>query len=90
MIPFLKDSSGKPSVSFTMMLLAFIATFLWYVANIFNTPHIRPFDAAASMSFLSPLMALYFSRKWADEKKAPVTSDEVLPTVNQITGKEPA
>lgn len=88
MIPFLKDSSGKPSVSFTMMLLAFIATFIWYVANIFATPHIRAFDASASMSFLSPLMALYFSRKWADEKKAPVTTAEAMPTIGQVTGKE--
>lgn len=88
MIPFLKDSSGKPSVSFTMMLLAFIATFVWYVANIFNTPHVRPFDASASMAFLSPLMALYFSRKWADEKKPPVTTAEAMPTIGQVTGKE--
>lgn len=88
MIPFLKDSSGKPSVSFTMMLLAFIATFAWYVANIFNTPHIRQFDSAASMAFLSPLMALYFSRKWADDKKAPITPSDALPTIDQVTGKE--
>jgi len=66
----LKNSTGKVSVSYTMMVYTFAVSLLWYAVSIINVPHIRPFDAATATGFLSPLLALYFSRKWSDGKTA--------------------
>ena len=34
--PLLKASDGKPSVSFTMMVVSFIVVTLWLIASIFE------------------------------------------------------
>lgn len=66
---FLKDSEGKKSASFTMMYATFLVCLLWLLVSIVNVPHIRPFDVASATGFLSPLLALYFSRKWTQTKQ---------------------
>jgi hypothetical protein len=68
---WIKDASGKPSMSATFASVAFIATTFAYVSSIFEkigplTP--RPFDAGACGSYLIPLITLYFGRRWTDSK----------------------
>lgn len=87
--PLLKASDGKPSVSFTMMIIGFVVITLWLIASIFEELwglKIRAFDPASAMSFFTPLLTLYFSRRWTDAKNptAPITSstesDDPTPT----------
>lgn len=70
-VPLLRQSAGKPSVSFTIMFLAFNACLLWLILSIFEgfgAIKIRPFDATGATLFLSPIFGLYWSRKWVDSK----------------------
>jgi hypothetical protein len=74
-IPLLKQSDGRPSVSFSMMVIGFIVITLWLIASIFEELwglKIRAFDPASAMSFFTPLLTLYFSRRWTDAKN-PIT-----------------
>lgn len=62
----LKNSDGKPSSSFTMMIIGFVVVTLWLVVSIttkISHFEIRPFDGTAAMSYLSPLLALYGVRR---------------------------
>jgi len=63
-----KNSDGKPSLSFTMVYTSFFVALLWFALSIVNTPHIKSFDVATASGFISPLLALYFGRKWSDSK----------------------
>jgi len=76
-IPMIKDSSGKQSASVTMMIVAFIIVSLWLVLSIFEELwglKVRVFDPTAAMAFLSPLLALYFGRRYTDSKEASSSS----------------
>lgn len=69
--PLLKASDGKPSVSFTMMVISFVVITLWLVASIFEEiagMKIRVFDAASATAYFGPLAALYFGRRYTDSK----------------------
>lgn len=66
----LKDSDGKPSVSFTMVFTTFCVCLLWLTVSIINIQHIRAFDVTTATGFLSPLLALYFGRRWTTATKA--------------------
>lgn len=62
----LKDSLGKPSVSYTMMIVSFVVVLLWLVLSIFENigpVHIRAFSGTESMAFLGPILLLYWGRK---------------------------
>jgi hypothetical protein len=64
--PLLKDSDGKPSASFTMVVIAFSIVTLWMFLSITEKVgnfSIRPFAASDAMSYLSPLLLLYFGRR---------------------------
>jgi hypothetical protein len=68
---WIKDASGKPSMSATFVTGAFAVTTFAYIAAIFEklgplTP--RPFDSGACSSYLIPLVTLYFGRRWTDSK----------------------
>lgn len=68
---WIKDASGKPSMSATFVSVAFVATTFAYVSSIFE--HIGPltpraFDAGACSAYLIPLVTLYFGRRWSDSK----------------------
>lgn len=78
-VVLLKQSDGKPSASFTMVFLAFNVCLLWLLLSIFEgIGPIKPraFDAGQAMAFLSPLLALYFSRRFTDKSK---DSEPALP-----------
>lgn len=70
----LKNSEDKPSISFTMIYTAFAVSLLWYFVSIINIPHIRAFDVTTASGFLSPLLALYFGRRWNDSKNSSSTT----------------
>ena len=69
----LKNSEGNPSLSYTMVYTTFFVSLLWYLVSIINVPHIRAFDVTVASGFLSPLLALYFGRKWTDSKNNTTT-----------------
>jgi hypothetical protein len=64
----LKNSEGKPSLSFTMVYMVFFISLIWFALSIFEIPHVKAFDVTTASGFLSPLMALYFGRRWTDSK----------------------
>jgi len=69
-----KNSDGKPSLSFTMVYASFFVALVWFALSIVNTPHIKSFDVSTASGFLSPLLALYFGRKWSDSKNTSTDS----------------
>lgn len=67
----LKNTHGKPSYSLTMVVMAFLATLLWFILSIFTHIKgfdIRAFDGGAAMAFLSPLLLNYYGSKHLDKK----------------------
>ncbi len=66
----LQNSDGKPSLSFTMVYTTFAASLLWFTLSIFKIPHVKDFDVTTASGFLTPLMALYFGRRWSDSKSS--------------------
>ena len=62
----LKNTDGKKSVSYTMLLIAFSAITLWFLLSMteeISGLKIRPFSGAEAMLYFSPIATLYFSRK---------------------------
>ena len=70
----LKNSEGKPSLSFTMVYMVFFISLIWFALSIFEIPHVKAFDVTTVSGFLTPLMALYFGRRWNDSKASTTTS----------------
>ena len=71
---WLKDSSGYPSVTVTLIAVSFWVTTFAYVASIFHKigpVEIREFDVGACAAYFSPILALYFGRKFTDTKFQP-------------------
>lgn len=66
----LKNSEGKQSLSFTMLYTTFVVALVWFGLSVFKIPHIKDFDVTIASGFLSPLMALYFGRRWNDAKNS--------------------
>lgn len=62
----IRGSNGKGSVSTTLLVVAFFLTAASYALNMFNVPWVKPFDVAATASFLTPLVALYFGRRHSE------------------------
>jgi hypothetical protein len=75
---WIKNTAGQPSMSATFATVAFVTTTLVYVASVFEKIgpfSIRPFDPGVCSAYLIPVLGLYFSRRFTDEKfKAPVSS----------------
>lgn len=70
-IPLLKQSDGKKSASFTMMVVAFTVVTLWLFVSIVEVAfgiQIREFSGAEAMSYLTPICALYFGRRQVTDK----------------------
>jgi hypothetical protein len=68
---WIKDTSGKPSSSLTFATSGFIIVAVWLVLSIFakiGKIDIRPFSGSDAMLFLTPILALYFSRRYTDTK----------------------
>ena len=78
----LRDSGGKPSVSYTMMLVTFLVCTIWLTLSIFESVaglHVREFSAETATFWFSPTAALYFGRKrWPStkDKKNPSEAQE--------------
>ena len=65
---WLKNTAGKPSVSMTMSVVSFLVVTLWLLVWLVATPFGVPvpaFEAATAMAYLSPILALYFGRRWS-------------------------
>ena len=78
-VPLLKQSDGRPSASFTMMIIAFAVVTLWLLVSIVEEAFgltIREFSGAEAMSYFTPIATLYFSRRWTDAKNTPVVSED--------------
>lgn len=68
---WIKDTAGYPSASVTFVTIAFWVTTLWFIVSIVHKigpVEFRAFDPAAATTYLSPLLALYFGRRWTDAK----------------------
>lgn len=75
-VPLLKQSDGRPSASFTMMIVAFVVVTLWLLVSIVEEAFgltIREFSGAEAMSYFTPIATLYFSRRWTDAKNSTTT-----------------
>ena len=62
----LKNADGKPSSSFTMMIISFSVVTLWVLLSIIENIgplKIRPFAGADAMLYLAPILSLYWGRK---------------------------
>jgi hypothetical protein len=69
----LRQSDGKPSASFTMVFLAFNVCLLWLFLSIvegLGPVKVRSFDSGQAMAFLTPLLGLYFGRRFTDSKNS--------------------
>lgn len=69
-LPLLKQSDGRPSASFTMMVIAFTVITLWLLISIVEQAWgltFRQFSSTDAMAYFSPLLALYFGRRWTDK-----------------------
>lgn len=66
----LKNSDGKPSLSFTMVYTSFVVSLVWFGLAVFKIPHVKDFDVTTVSGFLTPLMALYFGRRWNDSRSS--------------------
>lgn len=63
----LKDSDGKKSVSYTMMLVSFVICTLWLLLSTFEKIggwDVREFSAETASFWFGPICMLYFGRKW--------------------------
>jgi hypothetical protein len=70
-VPLLKQSDGKKSASFTMMIVAFTVVTLWLLVSIVEVAfgiQIREFSGAEAMSYLTPICALYYGRRQATDR----------------------
>jgi len=73
-------TDGKPSISATFAAIAFFTTTVIYIVSLFEKigpVTIRPFDPTVCAAYLTPVLALYFSRKFTDSK-SPVEKVEEL------------
>lgn len=68
---WIKNTNGSPSASLTFALIAFFVTTINYILSMFvkiGPLEIRAFDPGACASYLTPILALYFSRRYTDAK----------------------
>lgn len=79
---WIKNTEGKPSASLTMAFVAFILVsawlVTWVVAALFKV-EVPAFDVASAMGYLSPLLMLYFGRRFTDTKGTKTGSEDTSP-----------
>lgn len=71
LIPKLRDTDGRYSVSFTMLFVSFNLIMIWLGMFIFQGYFgfdVPDFEGANAMTVLGPIIALYFFRRWARER----------------------
>jgi hypothetical protein len=75
----LKNSSGTKSASYTMMIVAFVVVTLWLTVSIvakIGHLEIRAFSGSEAMAYLTPILALYWGRRWSEDKAGVGTEEE--------------
>lgn len=83
----LKNSDGKKSATFTMMIVAFAIISLWLLVSIvakIGHLEIRPFSSSEAMAYFVPIAALYFGRR-SHELVAVGSTKLASPTVPSAT-----
>jgi len=79
-IPFFNDTSGKPSASLTLSLIAFSLVALWFLLSFINIKiagwQPREFQEVPAIAFLTPCLFLYFNRRKAVDGGTDSHSDE--------------
>ncbi len=66
---WIKNADGTPSASATFAFVAFWVTTVAYVISLFEKigpVNIRQFDAVASGAYLTPVLMLYFGRRYTE------------------------
>lgn len=74
---WLKNMDGKPSSSFTMMIVSFFVVTIWLLVSIFESIkgiNIRPFNGTDAMAYFAPIAALYYGRKGQELTASATTS----------------
>lgn len=71
---WLKDDKGRPSITATIVMIAFIVTTGAFVLSVIPPVTVlghvlafKAFDVAACGAYLAPILALYGGRKWTDK-----------------------
>lgn len=82
-----KNTNGEESASLTFAIIAFLITSLSYLLSIF--PKIcnfetRPFDPGACAAYLTPILTLYFSRRFTEVKYSNNTNINVTSNTNKV------
>ena len=75
----LKNSAGTKSASYTMMVIAFVVVTLWLTVSIvakIGNIEIRAFSGSEAMAYLTPILALYWGRRWSEDKAETGTEEE--------------
>lgn len=91
MTPWVKNSVGQKSASLTFASVGFSVVTLWLLASIVSKIghiEIRQFDSGTAMGYLTPLLALYFGRRWTEGKSGLDTEGD--PDVQQTSTAEPS
>lgn len=68
---WLKDSSGFPSVTVTMLTVSFWVTTVLYIISQFQSigpVQFRAFDVGACGAYFGSILGLYFGRRFTDAK----------------------
>lgn len=89
---WIRDASGHPSVSVTLVIVAFLVTTAAYILSLFNKIgpiEIRPFDVGACSVYLTPLLALYGGRKWSDGTNGITQARDAMQFKTYPSGAEP-
>lgn len=69
----LKDSDGKKSVSYTMLVITFVVCTVWLSLSMFQKVFhldVREFDASGASMWFAPIAGLYFGRRWTQARLA--------------------
>lgn len=64
---FLKNTAGEPSASLTMTIVGFVLVTAWLLFWVTGTAFgltVPAFDATSAMAYLTPLLGLYFGRRY--------------------------
>ena len=82
-----KNTNGEESASLTFAIVAFLITSLSYLLSIFpkiGNFETRPFDPGACAAYLTPILTLYFSRRFTEVKYSNNTNINVTSSTNKV------
>ena len=82
-----KNTNGEESASLTFAIVAFLITSLSYLMSIFpkiGNFETRPFDPGACAAYLTPILTLYFSRRFTEVKYSHNTNVNVTSNTNKV------